>query len=87
MFSDEKGIPALILTFSLAATECACSGLRYSGSSDPVFSMLVLATSRLQRHFSIFIDLFRHIHFGWIVLLFYAQRYFLHNTNCCSHGT
>ena len=57
-----------------------CSGLEYSGWSIPVSFMLILVILSLHRNLSFFIKLFQHIVYGWIVMLLYAQRYFLHIT-------
>ena len=65
---------------SLAATGGTCSVLEYSRWSIPVSFMLVLVTLRLHRNISFFIDLFQHLVYGWMLMLLYAQRYFLHNT-------
>ena len=91
MFSDEKCIPALFLSYysgsSYYPTEGICSGLEFSGWSLPVSFTLVLVTLSLHRNLSFFIELVQHIVYGWIVMLLYAQRYFLHNTYCCLHST
>ena len=79
--------------FSLTATEGTCSGLEYSGWSIPVSLMLVLVTLSFQRNLSFFFGLFQHVESCtlnracWIVMLLYAQRYFLHITYCCLHST
>ena len=72
---------------SLAPTQGLCSGLEYSDWSIPVSFMLVLFTLSLHRNLSFLIELFQHIVYGWIVMLLYAQRHFLHNTYCCLHST
>ena len=72
---------------SLDATEGTCSCLEYSGWSIPVSFLLVLVFLSLHRNLSFFIELFQHIVYGWIVMLLYAKRYFLHNTFCCLHST
>ena len=72
---------------SLAATEDTCSGLGYSGWRIPASFMLVIVILRLHRDLSFFFEFFQHIVFGWIVMLLYAQQYFLHNTYCCLHST
>ena len=41
--------------------------------------MLALVTLSLHRKLSFFVELFQHIVYGWIVMLLYAQRYFLYN--------
>ena len=72
---------------SLTATEGTCSGLEFSGLSIPVSFMLVLVTLSLYRTLSFFIEWLQHVVYGWIVMLLYAQRYFLHNTICCLQST
>ena len=72
MFSDEKCIPALFYSNSLAATIGGCSGLDYSGWSIQVSFILVLPILSLHRNLSFFIELFQHIVYGWIVMLLYA---------------
>ena len=71
---------------SFAAVEGTCSGLEFSGWSITVSFMLVLVILSLHLNLSFFIELFQHIVYGWIVMLLYAQRFFLHNTNCYLHG-
>ena len=87
MFSDEKCIPALFYSISLAATEGTCSGLEFSGRSISVFFMVVVVFLSHHRNLSFFIELFQHIVYGWVVMLLYAERYFLRNTYCCLHST
>ena len=62
-----------------AATEGTCSRLEYSGWIIPVSFVLVFVILSLHRKMAFFIELFQHIVCEWIVLLLYAQRYFLHN--------
>ena len=84
MFSYEKCIPALLpISYRSFPTEGICSGSEFSGWSTPVSFMLVLVILSLHRNLSFFIELFQHIVYGWIVMLLYAQRYFLQTTCCC----
>ena len=71
---------------SLAPTEGTCTGLVCSDWSIRVSFMLVLVSLSLHRNWSFFIELFQHI-YGWVVIILYAQRYFLHDTYCCLHST
>ena len=36
--------------------------------------------------FVFFMELFQDIDFIWIIMLLYAQQYFLHNSYRCSHN-
>ena len=87
MFSDGERTQAFFYPISFAATEGTCGGLEYSSWSLPVFFMLAPVFLSLHRNLQFFVGLFRHIVYGWIVMLLYAQRYFLHNTYCRLHST
>ena len=72
---------------SLAATEGTCSGLEYSGWSIPLFFYANSTYFEHSSEFVIFIELFQHIVYGWVVMLLYAQRYLLHTKYRCLHKT
>ena len=87
MFSDENVFRLFCFPISLVVTVGTCSGLEYSGWSNPVFH----ASSSYFEPSSEFVFLHRIVpaHCSWMDsdAFMCAQRYFLNNTYFCLHRT